>query len=131
MTDLLDKAIALGLEVEKRLKQTLEGIASKAQEKSPEEPGLSSKQRMENKLVEEGVLAIRELISAVKTGKEKVDKELQGVVERLLEKCKVASRDDIEIIEKMAQTAREKVDKLEKRIEELEKTVTVTRGREK
>ena len=50
-----------------------------------------------------------------------MDKEIEEAVQHLLEKFKVATRDDIEIIEKMAQVAREKVDALEKRIERLEK----------
>jgi len=39
----------------------------------------------------------------------------------LFDKFKLVTRDDIEVIEKMASKAREKVDALEKRIEELEK----------
>ncbi len=122
MTDILDKAILIGIGLEKRVKDALNELASEGKEaKSPEEAGLPPKETIENKLVEEGVKAVRELIAAAKAGKEKVDREMQEVVERLLEKCKVATKDDIEIIEKMAQVAREKVDKLEKRIAELEK----------
>lgn len=122
MTDILDKAILIGIGLEKRIKDALNELASEGKEaKSPEEAGLPPKEAIENKLVEEGVKAIRELIAAAKAGKEKVDKEIQEVVERLLEKCRVATKDDIEIIEKMAQVAREKVDKLEKRVEVLEK----------
>lgn len=124
MTDILDKAILIGIGLEKRAKDILNELASEGKEaKPPEGEGLPPKQELENKLVEEGVKAVRELIAAVKASKEKVDKEMQEVVERLLEKCKVITKDDIEIIEKMAQAAREKVDKLEKRIEKLEKTV--------
>jgi len=122
MTDILDKAILIGLGLEKRAKDILNELASEGKEaKTPEEAGLPPKQELENKLVEEGTKAVRELIATVKAGKEKVDKEIQEVIERLLEKFKVATKDDIEIIEKMAQVAREKVDALEKRIEEMER----------
>lgn len=124
MTDILDKAILIGLGLEKRIKDALNELASEGKEsKPPEGEGLPPKQDLENKLVEEGVKAVRELVATVKAGKEKVDKEIQEVVERLLEKCKVATKDDIEIIQKMAQVAREKVDTLEKKIEELEKKI--------
>ncbi|MBI5047803.1 MAG: accessory factor UbiK family protein [Deltaproteobacteria bacterium] len=122
MTDILDKAILIGLGLEKRVKDALNELASEGKEAKTGEGGeLPPKQELENKLVDEGVKAVRELIATVKGGKEKVDKEIQEVVERLLEKCKVATKDDMEIIEKMAQVAREKVDALEKRMEELEK----------
>ncbi|MBI5875978.1 MAG: accessory factor UbiK family protein [Deltaproteobacteria bacterium] len=122
MTDILDKAILIGIGLEKKVKDTLRELASEGKEsKEAQEAGLPPKEAMENKLVEEGTKAVRELIATAKAGKEKVDKEIQEVIERLLEKFKVATKDDIEIIEKMAQVAREKVDALEKRIAELEK----------
>lgn len=124
MTDILDKAILIGLGLGKRARDILNELASEGKEAKTGEGGeLPPKQELENKLVEEGVKAVRELVATAKAGKEKVDKEIQEVVERFLEKCKVATKDDIEIIEKMAQVAREKVDKLEKKVEELEKNL--------
>ena len=122
MSDILDKAILIGIGLEKRLKDTLNELASEGKEAKTGEGGeLPPKQELENKLVEEGTKVVRELIATVKAGKEKVDKEIEEAVQHLLEKFKVATKDDMEIIEKMAQIAREKVDKLEKRIEKLEK----------
>lgn len=122
MTDILDKAILIGIGLEKRAKDILNELASEGKEAKTGEGGeLPPKQELENKLVEEGTKVVRELIASVKAGKEKVDKEIEEAVQHLLEKFKVATRDDIEIIEKMAQVAREKVDALEKRIERLEK----------
>lgn len=122
MTEILDKAILIGIGLEKRLKDTLNELASEGKEAKTGEGGeLPPKQELENKLVEEGTKVVRELIATVKAGKEKVDKEIEEAVQHLLEKFKVATKDDMEIIEKMAQIAREKVDKLEKRIEKLEK----------
>ena len=129
MTDILDKAILIGLGLEKRVKDALNKLASEGKEAKTGEGGeLPPKQELENKLVDEGVKAVRELVATVKAGKEKVDKEIEEAVKHLLEKFKVATKDDMEIIEKMAQVAREKVDKLEKRIGELEKK-TVNRDR--
>lgn len=119
MADILDKAILIGMEIEKRIKRVLDELAEEGKTS-----GLPPRQEIENRLVEEGVKAIRDIIATVKAGKEKVDKEIQEVVERLLERFKVATRDDMEIIEKMAQVAREKVDALEKRVAELEGIVT-------
>lgn len=122
MTNMLDKAILIGLGLEKKVKDTLNELASDGKEaQGAQEPGLPPKQELENKLVEEGTKAVRELIATVKAGKEKVDKEIEEAIQHLLEKFKVVTKDDIEIIEKMAQVAREKVDALEKRIEELER----------
>ena len=122
--NILDKAILIGIGLEKRLKDALNELASEGKEAKAGEGGeLPPKQELENKLVDEGVKAVRELVATVKAGKEKVDKEIEEAVKHLLEKFKVATKDDMEIIEKMAQVAREKVDKLEKRIGELEKQV--------
>lgn len=122
MTDILDKAILIGIGLEKRAKDILNELASEGKEAKTGEGGeLPPKQELENKLVEEGTKVVRELIASVKAGKEKVDKEIEEAVQHLLEKFKVVTKDDIEIIEKMAQVAREKVDALEKRIERLEK----------
>lgn len=119
--NILDKAMLIGIGLEKRLKDTLNELANEGKEAKTGEGGeLPPKQELENKLVDEGVKAVRELIATVKAGKEKVDKEIEEAVKHLLEKFKVATKDDMEIIEKMAQVAREKVDVLEKRVAELE-----------
>ena len=121
MTDILDKAILIGLGLEQRVKDALNELVSEGKEAKTGEGGeLPPKQELENKLVDEGVKAVRELVATVKAGKEKVDKEIEEAVKHLLEKFKVATKDDMEIIEKMAQVAREKVDVLEKRVAELE-----------
>ena len=83
MTDILDKAILIGIGLEKRVKDALNELASEGKEAKPSEgDSLPPKQELENKLVEEGVKAVRELISTVKAGKEKVDK-LEKRVEEL------------------------------------------------
>lgn len=116
MTDLLDKAILVGMGIEKRIKKVLDELAEEGKGS-----GLQPREELENRIVEEGVKAIRDLMATVRAGKEKVDKEIQDLVERLLDRFKVVTRGDIEIVERMAQVAREKVDALEKRVDELEK----------
>src|SRR3989338_1824250 len=77
MTDILDKAILIGLGLEKRVKDALNKLASEGKEAKTGEGGeLPPKQELENKLVDEGVKAVRELVATVKAGKEKVDKEM-------------------------------------------------------
>jgi len=116
MVDILDKVILIGMGIEKRIKRVVDELVEEGKTS-----GLPPRQEIENRLVEEGVRAIRNLIATVRAGKEKVDKEIQDVLERLLERFKVVTSDDMEVIEKMVQVAREKVDALEKRVEELEK----------
>jgi BMFP domain-containing protein YqiC len=124
MADIIDRAILFGMGLEKRLKGVVDEMVEEG--KSGEAEGgegekLPPKKEFENRLVEEGVQVLRELVETVRGGKEKVDGEIHDVAERFAEKCKVATKDDIEIIQKMAQVAREKVDKLEKRVAKLEK----------
>ncbi len=131
MADILDKAILIGLGLEKKAKEALEelekmgkeGVGKKGAEAgapAPQEP-LSPKQVLENKVVEEGVKTLREFLSLVKSAKEKLGKEVTSSSGKVMEKLNVATHDDIEIIREMARIAREKADDLEKRVEELEK----------
>ncbi|MDO8426983.1 MAG: accessory factor UbiK family protein, partial [Deltaproteobacteria bacterium] len=78
------------------------------------------KEAAENKVVEEGIRALREFLSLVKSGKERLDKEFATSSEKVLEKLNVATQNDMDVIKEMARIAREKVDKLEKRVAELE-----------
>jgi BMFP domain-containing protein YqiC len=124
MADIIDRAILFGMGLEKRLKGVVDEMVEEG--KSGEAEGgegekLPPKKEFENRLVEEGVQVLRELVETVKGGKDKVDGEIHEVAERFAERCKVATKEDIEVIQKMAQVAREKVDKLEKRVAKLEK----------
>ena len=124
MADTIDKAILFGMGLEKRLKGLVDEVVEEG-ESGESEGGegetLPPKKEFENRLVEEGVQVLRELVETVRGGKEKVDGEIHDVAERFAEKCKVATKEDVEVIQKMAQVARGKVDKLEKRVAKLEK----------
>jgi BMFP domain-containing protein YqiC len=127
MADIIDRAILFGMGIEKKLKGLIDEVVEDGKGKEREvgkEAQLPPRKELENRLVEEGVHLIREAIATARGGKEKVEKEIQEIVERFLDRCKVTTRDDIEVIQKMAQVAREKVDSLEKRIKKLEKGLT-------
>ena len=124
MADLLDKAILIGMGLEKKAKEVLAELeqAGKAEKPQAEgaEAGLPPKQMAENKVVEEGIKALKEFLSLVKTGKEKLEKEFSTSSEKVLEKLNVPTQNDMDVIKEMARVAREKGDKLEKRVAELE-----------
>lgn len=133
MADILDKAILIGMGLEKKAREMLDELQKAGKQTTderagakPEVPGepssegLPPRQAVENKLVEDGVVALKEFLAFVKAGKEKLEKEVSSSSGKVFEKLNVASQDDIDIVKEMARIAREKVDKLEKRVEELE-----------
>lgn len=122
MTDILDKAILVGMGMEKRVKDFLNELSEEAKT-SGTGSKLPPAKEVENRVVEEGVKILREIVAAARSGKEMIDEHIKNAVEEILERFKVATREDIDVVEKMAQVAREKVDRLEKRIEELEKNL--------
>ena len=128
MTDIIDKAILVFIGLEKKARETIEelqkaGKAAGAAGEGVEGVGLSGRQMAENKVVEEGVAALKEFIGMLKAGKDKLEKEFFTSSDKVLEKLNVATQNDVEIIKEMARVAREKTDKLEKRLEEIERTL--------
>ncbi len=133
MADILDKAILIGMGLEKKAREMLDELQKAGKQTSEERSGgkpeatgapsgesLPPRQAVENKLVEDGVVALKEFLAFVKAGKEKLEKEVSSSSGKVFERLNVASQDDIDIVKEMARIAREKVDKLEKRVEELE-----------
>ncbi len=135
MSDALDKLIVLGLGLEKKAKETLAELqelgeeekkdhaaaAEGAGEGEAEGEDLSSKKKLENKLVDNGVKLLTDLLSSASECKDKLDSEVSGGSQRIVDKLGIATKDDLDIIMEMTRVAREKVDALEKRLEELEK----------
>lgn len=123
MSDLLDKAILIGMGLEKKAKEVLDELenAGKTSKEATGGEGLPPRQAAENKVVDEGVRALKEFVTLVKSAKEKLEKDVSSGSEKVFEKLNVATQNDIELIKEMARVAREKVDKLEKRVAELEK----------
>ena len=151
MSDALDKLITLGLGLEKKARETLAELQDLGEEEKkssaasdasegageggdgdtpvnggPDSDGaegeeLSSKKKLENKLVDNGVKLLTDLLSSVSECKDKLDSEITGGSQRIVDKLNIATKDDLELIMEMARVAREKVDVLEKRVKELEK----------
>jgi len=129
MADLLDKAVRIGLGLEKKAKEALEALESAGKAAADERTtatgapghGLTGKQVVENKVVEDAVKVLKDLLEAITSGKERFEKEAQATSERVLEKLNVPTRTEVDVIKEMARISREKVDLLERRVEELER----------
>ena len=134
MSDLFDKALLIGMGLEKKAKEALEelqkegkqeAVATGGDDAGTKGEGTSPKQAVENKVVEDGVRVLKEFLNLVKTGREKLEKEVTSSSGRLLDKINAATKDDVEIVKEMARISREKVDKLEKRVAELEAKLNI------
>ncbi len=133
MSDVLDKLITLGLGLEKKAKETLSELQELGEEEKKDHAAaaegagegegeeLTSKKKFENKLVDNGVKLLTDLLSSVSECKDKLDSEVSGGSQRVVDKLGIATKDDLDIIMEMTRVAREKVEALEKRVEELEK----------
>lgn len=120
MSDIIDKAILVGMGLEKKARELVEELQKMGKEGVGEAGQLPPKHLIENKIVEDGIKVLREFVNALSMSKDKLDKELTNTSERLLEKLHIATQNDMEVIKEMARIAREKVDSLEKRVQELE-----------
>lgn len=128
MSEILDKAVLIGMGLEKKAKEALDELQkagkaaadAKAAGAGTTGEGLSTKQLIENKVVEDAVGALKELLGYINAGKEKFEKEFAASSEKLLEKLHVPTHNDVEVIKEMARISREKVDRLEKMVEELQ-----------
>jgi len=147
MSDFFDKALLLGAGLEKKLKElaceldpTSTDCPTDNKDETKEDSsattnGLGVKEQIENRLVTEGVRGIKELVSLIKDGKEKVDGEVSAVADTIANRMGIATTSELTTIKEMARVARERADaaeasikkteaklkKLEKRIKELEK----------
>lgn len=129
MSDLFDKALLVGMGLEKKAKEVIEELQKEGKdeaastgggESGAESEGPSAKQAVENKVVEDGVRVLKEFLNIIKTGREKLEKEVSSSSGRLLDKVNAATKDDVDIVKEMARISREKVDELEKRVALLE-----------
>lgn len=127
MSDLIDKALLIGMGLEKKARETLEELTKAGHEESRARSGgegegeLPPKQAVENRVVDEAVGGLREVVSAARSLREKLEGELAEGSEKFLGKLHVPTSDDIDVVKEMARLAREKTDELEKRVAELEK----------
>jgi len=129
MSDLIDKALLIGMGIEKKARETLEDLTKAGHEESRSRTGaegegegeLPPKQAVENMVVDEAVGGLREVVSAARTLREKLEGEFAEGSEKFLGKLHVPTSDDMDVVKEMARKAREKTDELEKRVAELEK----------
>ena len=132
MADLIDKAILIGIGLEKKAKEALEELQKAGKSAKEAEAGagekaegeLTPKQLMENKVVEDGVSVLKEFLGVVKSAKERLEKDVSSSSGKVLGKLNVPTSDELDIVKEMARVAREKVDRLEKKVEELEARLT-------
>ncbi len=127
MSDMLDSILLVGMGLETKVKEALDELRKsgekgrgQAEEKGEGEEGLSPKQVVENKLVDEGIGVVKELLSVVDGAKTRIEEEISANSGRIRTKLHAADSEEIEVIKEMARLAREKVDALEKRVDELE-----------
>lgn len=122
MADLFDKAILIGMGLEKKAKEVIEELEKAGKEGKPDAggEGLGPKQTIENRLVDDGVKALKEFVSIVKAAKDKLEKDVSSSSEKVFDKLNVATTDDLEVVKEMARVAREQVERLERRVAELE-----------
>ena len=135
MTDMMDRLITVGMGLEKRAREVLEGLEDVGKEvkkatdekvegtedATTEGEDLSARKKLENRLVDDGVKVMTEFVSLLTECKTKFTGEASSTSETLMEKMNVATRDELEVVKEMARVAREKVDELEKKVETLEK----------
>lgn len=126
MTDLLDKAIQIGVGLEKKAREFVDEVQKAgAAARAPKEgaAGLTPKQDLENRIVEEGVKAVKEFLSFISSAKDRLEKGASSTSGQVLEKLNIATQADLDVVKEMARVAREKVDALEKKVAELEELV--------
>ncbi len=119
MPDMLDRMLLVAMGLEKKVKEVIDDLQKTGKEESGEE-GLSAKEVVENKIVDEGVGVVKELLSVVDGARSRIEEELASKSGRIREKIHAADSEEIEVVKEMARLAREKVDALEKRVDELE-----------
>ncbi len=132
MADIFDKALLVGMGIEKKAREVLEELQSAGRAETEakaaggeggegaEGEGIPPKHAAENKVVEEGVKVLRELTAAARGIKEKLESEFTDTGGKVLDRLHVPNADEVEVIKEMARVAREKVEELEKRVFELE-----------
>jgi BMFP domain-containing protein YqiC len=131
MSDMIDKAIEVGMGLEKKAKEVLdelqksgEAVKKEKAAEAPAAPGapedLSTSQVVENRIVAEGVKALKEFLCIINSAKDKLGRDFVAGSGKLAEGLHVATEEDIDVVKEMARVAREKVDELEKRMEALE-----------
>lgn len=117
MADILDKAVSLGFGIGEKVKEKVDELIE-AGEKA--KGGLGAAKEAENRFVEDSVKLISETLKHANVAKEKAESLAVEIAEGLADKLKLATKDELDVVEKLALIAREKVEALEKRVKALE-----------
>ena len=118
MAEIVDKAILLGLGIENKVKEMVNELVE-AGEKA-KSSGLGAVKEAENRFVDEAVKVVSETLKHANVAKEKAESMAVEIAEGLADKLKLATKDELDVVEKLALIAREKAEALEKRVKALE-----------
>lgn len=134
MADMIDRTILAVMGLEKKARELLDELVETGRKETGEAKeegekgeggaggeGLEPGERAQNKLVDDAVGAVKELLGLLGECRDRLDKGVTDAAESVVEKLNVATRDDLETVKEMAKVARAKVDKLEKKLKDLEK----------
>lgn len=121
MGGLFDKVVLAGLGLEQKMKEKVGELAKEG--KKEVEEGLDMKEDLENRVVENIVDIVGAGLKKVGLAKKEVDGVVASLAEDMAERLKVVTLDDLDIVEKLVMTNREKVSRLEKRVAKLEKMI--------
>lgn len=119
MADILDKAVSLGFGISGKVKEKVDELIE-AGEKA--KGGLGAVKEAENRFVEDSVKLISETLKHANVAKEKAESLAVEIAEGMADKLKLATKDELDVVEKLALIAREKVEALEKRVKALEES---------
>ena len=119
---MVDRMLLVAMGLEKKVRDVIDDLQRAGQEGRTEE-GLSAKEAVENRFVEEGVGVVKELLGTLENARARIEEELASRSGKIRERIRAADSEELEVIREMARLAREKVDALEKRVEELEAQV--------
>lgn len=121
MSDILYKAIILGRGLVKKVDEVLDTILNEGKKKAE---GIPSREEIENRLVEGGVKLIKGGIEKVNMVWQRTEDILVDRLSILLERLDVATRERVDVVEKISLNTREMVEELKKKVEEIERRIT-------
>lgn len=121
MSEILDKAVFLGLGIGERVKEKVDELIE-AGEKA-KGGGLGAVKEAENRFVDEAIKVVSETMKHANVAKDKAESMAVEIAEGLADKFKLATKDELDVVEKLALIAREKAEALEKRVKALEEEI--------
>lgn len=121
MADILDKAMSLGVGIGEKVKEKVDELIE-AGEKA-KVGGLGAVKEAENRFVDEAVKLVSETLKQANVTKEKAESLAVEIAEGLADKLKLATKDELDVVKKLALIAREKAEALEKRVKTLEEEI--------